>query len=38
MRSAGAEGIRLWMDEEAANEEAIELAPEKGKEPETNRF
>ena len=31
-------GIRLWLDDDGVNEEAVELFPEKGKESETNRF
>jgi len=36
-RSTGAGAIGLWMDD-GADEEVIELVPEKGKEAETNRF
>ena len=33
----GVGGIWLWLDDDGANEEAVELFPEKGKEAETKR-
>jgi len=38
MTIEGVRGIRLWLDDDGVNEEAVELFPEKGKESETNRF
>ena len=38
MMIEGAGGIRLRIDDNGANKEAVELVPEKGKEVETNRL
>jgi hypothetical protein len=37
MMIKGVGDIRLWLDGDGANEEAVELFPEKGKEAEMNK-